>query len=387
MEYVEGETLRELVRRSGPLDVSLATRYLRALAGALAVAHAAGVVHRDVKPDNVLVPASGEIKLTDLGLAMFNPLNDSERIEKGHSRDSDLRLTRVGTVLGTPSYMAPEQWQDASNVTSACDVWALGAVLHFMLAGSDAFTGTLDTIMRAVCTQEFPELGVARRNVPTNLVKCLKKCTSRVPSERYQSAIDLLAVLPKSKRPSFRTWWSRLRRDTSIAASTQIVGRADGPFPELRDVPRQVGKGEEMTDFDLGTNGRSSRILVGQFVSLEDGTIHDRTTGLSWRPLGWANHLSTQAQVRLLNVDVRDKPQWRLPTVPELLSLTASEQIDGSFLQPSFPLKVDIAWTSDTVLHNPLEAWVVVFRHGSVWPIGTMHRYEGLAVRSEPLRS
>ena len=124
MEYVEGETLRDALKR-GPLPLRRSLEILRALASALDHAHAQGIVHRDVKPANVLLGPAGTVKLADLGI--------------GIAAD-DTRLTRTGMALGTPAYMAPEQLE-GRRVTPAADVYSLGALAFELLSGRRAHEG------------------------------------------------------------------------------------------------------------------------------------------------------------------------------------------------------------------------------------------------------
>jgi serine/threonine protein kinase len=119
MEYVEGRTLAELVRAEGPLSPDEAAPLLRQAADALAAAHESGIVHRDVKPSNILVTAEGQVKLSDFGIARA---------------EADSSLTQTGLVTGSPAYLAPEV-ASGQQATAAADVWSLGATTFHALAG------------------------------------------------------------------------------------------------------------------------------------------------------------------------------------------------------------------------------------------------------------
>ncbi|GAB2846669.1 hypothetical protein GCM10022221_52550 [Actinocorallia aurea] len=140
MEYVEGRSLDALVTESGPLPPERAARLFLQLVEALAAAHACGVVHRDVKPANVLVTAQDRVKIVDFGIALA---------------EGDTRLTRTGTVVGSPGYMAPERLRGA-EASAASDLWALGATLYFAVEGRDAFTGPTFTAIVAKILEGRP---------------------------------------------------------------------------------------------------------------------------------------------------------------------------------------------------------------------------------------
>lgn len=127
MEFVEGESLGERVAREGSIPEAEAVRLITQVAGALGRAHSRGLVHRNVKPDSILIGADGEAKLTDLGLV--------KEVE------APAGLTRDGTSLGTPNFMAPEQLRNASKATRSCDIYSLAATLYMAVTGQPPFAG------------------------------------------------------------------------------------------------------------------------------------------------------------------------------------------------------------------------------------------------------
>jgi len=182
MEYVEGETANQRVARKGPLHVSEAMQIALGAARGLAAAHEAGLVHRDVKPDNILISPRGVIKLADLGLAK------SAAAEGG--------MTQTGTMLGTPKYMPLEQWQSAKAVGPPTDVYAMGAVLWFLLVGRDAIEGSAPfEVLQRVSNEDFPDLAEARADVPKEVVEIVQRCTAKAPEDRYPSAVELVKAL------------------------------------------------------------------------------------------------------------------------------------------------------------------------------------------------
>lgn len=179
MEYVEGETLAELVARRGPLPaVETATLGVQACA-ALAAAHGAGLVHRDVKPHNLLLGRDGVLKLGDFGIAL--------------GRDGT-RLTLAGTVLGTAAYLAPEQAR-GEPVTAAADIYALGAVLYELLTGEPPRRVESLADLHREKTFRIPDLEVRVPTAPRELVAAVVSCLAPRPEERPTSAAALAGRL------------------------------------------------------------------------------------------------------------------------------------------------------------------------------------------------
>jgi eukaryotic-like serine/threonine-protein kinase len=188
MEYLDGPTLEELVRETGPLPSGRVVYLLRQITGALVEAHSARLVHRDLKPGNVIVATLGGqrdvAKLLDFGLV------------QDLSEDSDGRLTRAGTVLGTPAYMSPEQAAGESAVDARGDIYSLGAVAFFALTGRPPFEGkTLGQFLAAHRSELPPLLTDLRPDTPTELVAIVARCLAKDPRERFQSAADLDRML------------------------------------------------------------------------------------------------------------------------------------------------------------------------------------------------
>jgi eukaryotic-like serine/threonine-protein kinase len=182
MEYVQGETLAQAMR-AGPIDRERALEIVRCIAHALDHAHEHGVVHRDVKPANVLLGRNGTCKLTDLGIATA-----AERTQ----------ITSIGTVLGTPSYMAPEQLEGL-DASPAVDVYSLAAVAFEMLGGRKARTGrTPLEIAHRAASEPPPDLREAWPDAPDAAAELVQRAMSRDPSERPASAGALAEELTEA---------------------------------------------------------------------------------------------------------------------------------------------------------------------------------------------
>jgi serine/threonine protein kinase len=185
MEFVRGESAADRVRRKGSLREAEALSLVLGACTGLAEAHAHGIVHRDIKPDNVLISLAGRTKLADLGLARATATGDGQSLARGV----------VSRVMGTPQYMPPEQWE-TPDVGKPADVWALGATLWFLLAGKPAFEPAQPLVLaRRIQTEDFPSLRPLRRDVRPEVHDLLERCVRRTPSERFPDAAALLHAL------------------------------------------------------------------------------------------------------------------------------------------------------------------------------------------------
>ncbi|HEV3143993.1 MAG TPA: serine/threonine-protein kinase, partial [Gemmataceae bacterium] len=191
LEFVDGGTLAALVREQ-PLPSSEAARMVEELAHGIAYAHGKGIVHRDLKPENVLLgkPTDGSPwavpKITDFGLA--------KRIEANPAREGGggSGLTHTGAVMGTPSYMAPEQAAAQKEIGPAADIYALGAILYRLVTGRPPFQAAtpLDTIMQVLADEPVPPSRLMSKT-PRDLETIILKCLHKEPAKRYSSAQDL----------------------------------------------------------------------------------------------------------------------------------------------------------------------------------------------------
>ena len=177
MEFVDGQPLSNLLRPNAPLDPAVARTLIADAADAIGAAHAAGIVHRDVKPANLLVTPDRQIKITDFGIA---------RAADG------IALTATGQVMGTPQYLSPEQ-AEGSTATPASDIYSLGVVLFECLAGYRPFGGdTPITTALAHLRDPIPDLPDF---VPADLAAVVRRALAKKPSERFASAADFAAAL------------------------------------------------------------------------------------------------------------------------------------------------------------------------------------------------
>ncbi len=190
MPYVEGETLRQRMKREGPLQLAEAVRILREVADALAYAHQHGVVHRDIKPENVMLSGRHAI-VTDFGVA------------KALSAVGGEKLTTVGVALGTPTYMAPEQAMGESDIDHRADIYAVGALAYEMIAGAPPFDkATPQAILSAHVMEQPADLTERRPGVAPQLSTLIMRCLKKDRADRWQNADDMLPVLESLATPS-----------------------------------------------------------------------------------------------------------------------------------------------------------------------------------------
>ncbi|HKH93219.1 MAG TPA: protein kinase [Gemmatimonadaceae bacterium] len=190
MPYVAGESLRDRLTRELQLPVDDAVRIAREAANGLHYAHRQGIVHRDVKPENILLTEDGTTLVADFGIA-HAPADD----ETGGAA----RLTGSGLTIGTPAYMSPEQAAGERNLDGRSDVYALGAVLYEMLAGEPPFTGpTPQAVLAKILTTPAPSARVTRPGVPPALDAALARALATVPADRFATAAEFAQALEAS---------------------------------------------------------------------------------------------------------------------------------------------------------------------------------------------
>lgn len=196
MEFVDGIDLADLIRRNGPLPVDQACGVTRKVAQGLHHAFEQGMVHRDVKPQNIMVTQDGRIRILDFGLARLarereQPMGvDVNNPQDQMQRTADA-LTLVGSVLGTPDYIAPEQVSDAHSADTRADIYSLGCTLYCLLTGHPPYPhGSAMDKLVAHSRQTPPPIDKERPDVPPELIAITSKMMARAPADRFQTPID-----------------------------------------------------------------------------------------------------------------------------------------------------------------------------------------------------
>ena len=216
MPYVQGESLRVRLARGGELPVAEAMRVLREIASALAYAHERGIVHRDIKPDNVLL-SGGAAMVTDFGVA--KALSASSNAD--HSG-----MTSLGVALGTPAYMAPEQASADPAVDHRADIYAFGILSYELLTGQTPFGGRTPQGLLAAHVTESPEpIQKRRSSLPAGLAALVMRCLEKRPADRPQSAAEIVHALDDLTTPS-----------GGMPPAISVSGRAVGPVTGRRPI-------------------------------------------------------------------------------------------------------------------------------------------------------
>ncbi len=222
-EYVQGATLRQLLKKKGPPEVPLALHIMRQVAAALQAAAEAGIVHRDIKPENIMINRKGEIKVADFGLA---------RLQEAGAQGN--HITQEGITMGTPLYMSPEQVQ-GEPLDPRSDIYSFGVTAYHMLAGRPPFEGpTAMSVAVKHLQGEAPPLAELRPDLPANLSQLVMKMMAREPAQRYQSAQAVLADLKKV---------SKSLRETDAQAAVALDNLEEATRPDGEGRPATATRG------------------------------------------------------------------------------------------------------------------------------------------------
>jgi beta-lactam-binding protein with PASTA domain/predicted Ser/Thr protein kinase len=211
MEYLSGRSLKELIVGRGPTPIRIAIDYTRQVLAALGFAHRHGIVHRDIKPHNVVVDADGRLKVTDFGIA----------------RSGASQMTEVGSIIGTAQYLSPEQAR-GSPVDQRSDVYSVGIVLYEMLTGKVPFTGDtpLEIAMKHLSEVPVPP-SEARSDVPEDLDLVVLRALAKDPEDRYQTAEEMDADLARIQRGL------SVSSETTDAATAVLAGAGISGAPTI----------------------------------------------------------------------------------------------------------------------------------------------------------
>jgi serine/threonine-protein kinase len=274
MAYYEGETLKDRIERD-PLPLALALDVAIQVARGLARAHERGIVHRDIKPANLIRTDDGVTKILDFGLAKLAAVVESPPEGAGELPEDEIvehDATRTDSWVGTLGYMSPEQVL-RENVDRRTDLWALGVTLYQMVAGRRPFVGyTVGALSRAIVSEEPEALGALRSDCPAELDLVVRRALAKHPSDRYQSAEELIADLKRIG--------TDLKRSSERAGGTSSI--AVLPFTNLGGDPEQEYFCDGMAEELIAALGRFPDLRVvarSSAFSFKTTELHPREVG------------------------------------------------------------------------------------------------------------
>jgi serine/threonine protein kinase, bacterial len=276
MELIEGGTLRELLAERGPMPPHAVAAVLRPVLGGLAAAHRAGLVHRDVKPENVLISDDGDVKIADFGLVRAV---------------AAAGITSTSVILGTAAYLSPEQVRDG-NAGPRSDVYSAGILTYELLTGHTPFTGdsALSIAYRRL-DADVPPPSAAIDGVPPQFDELVARATARDPGDRYADAIemgaDLAAIAEELALPDFRVPAPRNSAQHRSAAlhHSRMSQRPPAPAP-VRNPTRQLPRGDVPRP-DAKPKEHEYQPVAGEFAGIAMGEFvwarqHARRMVLVW---------------------------------------------------------------------------------------------------------
>ena len=260
MEYVPGDDLSAIVKKKGPLSVDQAIDCIAQAARGLEFAHEQGVIHRDIKPANLLLDTSGNVKILDMGLARIDANDVATQAD----------LTGTGAVMGTVDYMAPEQAVSTKTADARSDLYSLGISLWFLLTAKSAYEG--DSLMSRLLAhrdQPIPSLRAVREDVSESLDAVFRKLVAKQPTDRYQTATELMADL------------EACRTGASVKALVvaEVATDADDfqDFLQQLDGPTIGPRGSQSSPSVTGTKtqARARKSITSMDETMERGNVSD----------------------------------------------------------------------------------------------------------------
>jgi serine/threonine protein kinase len=363
MGFVDGDSIGDRLRDRGTLSPADVARFLREAASALAYAHARGVIHRDVKPDNLLIDReSGRVLVTDFGIA---------RDTEGEAS----ALTTDGNVLGTVSYMSPEQ-ASGESLDGRSDVYALGVVGFHALTGTLPFTGTPQAVLVAHVTKPAPTVSTVAPTVPDALARVIDTCLAKRPADRYENAEAMAAALDEAMvaiasvpTPSTAGTSATLSEAEALAIwqrAAQLQAEAAHRMERTMSVQRVTGA----SSADANTPSSSFRATDVEAAAVEAGisrqyvaiALAERAGTEAAAPLVVTDE-EDQRVTRHLGVSARSISESRLVNASPRATLTALRRIATA---APFHLNLD-----EVVGGHPLDGGILRFRVPSIYALMT----------------
>ncbi|MDA0810314.1 MAG: serine/threonine-protein kinase [Planctomycetota bacterium] len=302
IEYIDGQSMQDWVDQIGTLEVGDAINVVLSCADALNHAHELNLIHRDIKPDNILVTKKGVVKVADFGLAKALD-------------DEDMSMTQSGTGLGTPLYMPPEQARDAKNVDHRTDIYALGCTFYYFLTGKLPFEG--DSVLKLIVAKEKGQYPAARSlnsKIPEKLSLMIDKMIQKEPKHRYSSCAEIIKDLDQLG----------LENET-----LSFIGDSGGSTTSRSSRGRQRST--------VGSDsGATSGVSLPQFrTSAEDATQRAAAATAKDTTLWYVRYVNAKGESQVKEMNTRQVQQGILAEVLDVKTQAQKKGNPGGFM-PSF---------------------------------------------------
>ncbi|QDU30874.1 Serine/threonine-protein kinase PknB [Anatilimnocola aggregata] len=327
MEFVDGASLDRLLAKTGPLPPQQAAHLIRQAALGLQHAHEKGMIHRDIKPQNLMVTRAGVLKILDFGLARLASQAWQSAHEAGEEPERPANATRVGSVLGTPDYIAPEQATDAHAADIRADIYSLGCTLYFLLAGEPPFIGgsIVDKLHAHKTCQPTP-IQLRRPEVPDDLAAILERMMAKNPADRYARPADLAQALQPIARSRSLATTSTEPKPRPLPAATMLA-EAESPKSLAGDhlVPELALP--DLNAIDLGALPVVGKSLSGIHAKKPDSvppllwggaiaTAAALVITVAWLIFGGSGKATRQPELAKANEPPKIERQQQLPVAP-----------------------------------------------------------------------
>ncbi|MEM6469772.1 MAG: Hsp70 family protein [Planctomycetota bacterium] len=281
MEYVDGMTLTKLVAKNGPLSPGMAASIIRQASLGLLHAHRNGIIHRDVKPGNLIRANDGTIKVLDLGLAQIsNILWSDDGRELGRIQDPGSHHKRKGRLVGTLAYMAPEQLENPDDADPRSDIYSLGGVLYFLLSGKPPYPGEYLDQVYGHRHGEIPDLMQLRSDVDLGFANVFRRMLAKKPSERYASLDEVIEDLGSyAEQTHSPSWLAEYVQNKPIQETPTLSGGSSTIASEsvygidLGMTYSAIAEADPLGSIHNLNAGENDQPLYRMAVADEDGTL------------------------------------------------------------------------------------------------------------------